>query len=106
VIDRFFKAAYSGIQRCNTAINRVDDIPDLSGELQDRRLAEVRFIRAYYYYLLVENFGNVPIVEEEINTAITHFEPRSEEDVYNFMIADLQQSIETEIGRASCRERL
>lgn len=94
-IDRFFKAAYSGIQRCNTAINRVDDIPDLSDELRDRRLAEVRFIRAYYYYLLVENFGNVPIVEEEINTAITHFEPRSEEEVYNFMIADLQQSIET-----------
>lgn len=94
-VDRFFKAAYSGIQRCNTAINRVDNIPDLSNELRARRLAEVRFIRAYYYYLLVENFGNVPIVEEEINTAITQFEPKNEQEVYEFMIADLQQSVET-----------
>ncbi|MBD1423269.1 RagB/SusD family nutrient uptake outer membrane protein [Sphingobacterium chuzhouense] len=92
-VDRFFKSAYSGIQRCNTAINRANDIPDLSNELRDRRLAEVRFIRAYYYYLLVENFGNVPIVEEEINTAITHFEPKSEQEVYQFIVSDLEHSV-------------
>lgn len=106
-VDRFFKSAYSGIQRCNTAINRVDDISDLSDEIRNKRLAEVRFIRAYYYYLLVENFGNIPIVEQEINTVITHFEPRTEEEVYNFIIADLQQSVEaadrnaTEFGRVT-----
>ncbi|MFD1768783.1 RagB/SusD family nutrient uptake outer membrane protein [Sphingobacterium suaedae] len=92
-VEKLFSAAYSGIQRCNTAVNRASTVPGLSDELRNKRLAEVRFIRAYYYYLLVENFGNVPIVQEEINTPVTHFSPNSEEEVYSFMISDLQQAI-------------
>ena len=94
-VDKLFASAFAGIQRCNTAINKASGIPDLTDAMRNKRLAEVRFIRAYYYYLLVENYGNVPIVEEEINTAITHFDPKSEAEVYNFIIADLQQSIQS-----------
>lgn len=88
-IDTFFAVAYRGIQRCNTAINRADGIPDLAENIKSRRLAEVRFIRAYFYYLLVENFGNVPIVQEEINSPVTHFAPNTEQEVYDFMISEL-----------------
>lgn len=92
-VNRFFTSCYSGIQRCNTAINRAGSIPDLSESLKNKRLGEVRFLRAYYYYLLVENFGNIPIVENEINTPITHFDPDAEQAVYDFIIADLNAAV-------------
>ncbi|MGK9127973.1 RagB/SusD family nutrient uptake outer membrane protein [Olivibacter sp. SA151] len=108
-IDTFFTVAYRGIQRCNTAVNRAEGIPDLAENIKNRRLAEVRFLRAYFYYLLVENFGNVPIVQEEISSPVTHFAPNSEQEVYDFMIAELNAVLpnleanpaSTEPGRAT-----
>jgi len=88
-VNTFFSAAYTGIQHCNAAIARAHDIPDLAENLRNQRVAEVRFIRTFFYYLLVENFGNVPIVQEEFTTPVTHFSPNTEQEVYDFMISEL-----------------
>lgn len=106
-VNTFFTAAYSGIQRCNTAINRAGSIPGLSESLGNKRAGEVRFIRAYYYYLLVENFGGIPIVQDEINSPVTHFVPNSEQEVYDFIIGDLNAAVSSldaatpDFGRAT-----
>ncbi|MEI6946437.1 RagB/SusD family nutrient uptake outer membrane protein [Paraflavisolibacter sp. H34] len=85
----FFSSAFAGIQRCNTAVNRAGAVPDLSAAQKNKRIGEVRFIRAYYYYLLVENFGGVPIVTEEFSAPVAHFVPASEQEVYHFILEDL-----------------
>ncbi len=106
-VSSFFSSAYSGIQRCNTAINRAGTIPDLTTALRNKRVGEVKFLRAYYYYLLVENFGGIPIVSEEINTPMTHFVPATEQAVYTFIIDDLNAAISsvdvttTDFGRVT-----
>jgi len=108
-VATFFSAAYAGIQRCNTAINRANSIPDLTDSLKRKRVAEVKFIRAFYYYLLVENFGGVPIVQDEFTSAVTHFVPNTEQQVYDFMIKDLNDALpdltadpgKTDFGRAT-----
>jgi hypothetical protein len=92
-VNTFFSSAYAGIQRCNTAINRANTIPNLTESLKNKRVAEVRFIRAYYYYLLVENFGGIPIVKDEIDTPVSHFVPNTEQQVYDFMVSELTASI-------------
>lgn len=92
-VSAIFSSAYSGIQRCNTAINRGPSIPGIDAALASKRMGEAAFIRAYYYYLLAENFGNVPIVKEEINTVITHFVPNTEQEVYDFIISDLNTAL-------------
>jgi hypothetical protein len=92
-VDVFFSRFYAGIQRCNTAINKAGSIPGLTESTKNRRVAEVRFIRAYYYYLLVENFGSVPIVEDEFTAPVTHFVPNTEQEVYDFMIKELTAAL-------------
>ena len=92
-VSNLFSSCYSGIQRCNTAVNRAGNIPGLSESLRNRRVGEVRFIRAYYYYLLVENFGNISIVTDEINIPITHFDPNTEKDIYDFIINELNDAV-------------
>jgi starch-binding outer membrane protein, SusD/RagB family len=89
----FFTRLYAGIQRCNTGINRASSISGLTESLKSRRVSELRFIRAYYYYLLVENFGRVPIVQEEFANPVTHFVPNTEQEVYTFILAELNAAL-------------
>ncbi len=92
-VTQVFTNLYVGIQRCNTAINKADIIPGLAESIKSKRVAEMRFIRAYFYYLLVENFGGVSIVKEEISTPVTHFERNSEQEVYTFIIDELNAAL-------------
>lgn len=58
---------YEGIARANTAINYLTDEAVLSkigidSDLKNRSLGEVYFLRAFYYFDLVNNFGDVPLL--------------------------------------------
>jgi hypothetical protein len=86
----FYSDCYIAIQTCNTAISRADDVSGISDSDKDQLVGEVRFIRAYYYFLLVEQFGDIPIVTDEITTVVTHFDRASEESVYQFIISELE----------------
>ena len=57
---------YDGITRCNLVLNKVPPI-QMDKELQLRILGEAKFLRAYYYFELVNIFGDVPIVLEPLN---------------------------------------
>ena len=52
---------YDGITRCNLVLNKVPPIV-MDTNLQARILAEAKFLRAYYYFELINIFGDVPIV--------------------------------------------
>jgi len=92
-VSDFYTNMYKAIQTCNTAISRADNVEGLTDSRKQRLLAQVRFLRAYYYYLLVEQFGDVPIVTEEITNAVTHFDRDPEEKVYQFIISELEASV-------------
>lgn len=91
-VSDFYTDCYEAIQICNTAISRADEVDGIDDSRKEQLVAEVRFLRAYYYYLLVEQFGDVPVVEEEITTAVTHFDRVPEASVYEFIISELQAS--------------
>lgn len=88
-VEDFYSDCYAAIQTCNTAIARADDAEGITDERKGVLLGELRFLRAYYYYLLAEQFGDVPIVTDEITSAVTHFDRETEESVYEFIIEEL-----------------
>ncbi|MEI9934641.1 MAG: RagB/SusD family nutrient uptake outer membrane protein [Ferruginibacter sp.] len=60
-LDPLWKGYYAGISRTNQAIAALA-IAALPDTVIKVRTAEMRFIRAYYYFNLVRMFGGVPIV--------------------------------------------
>ncbi len=52
---------YDGITRCNIVLSKVPAI-QMDNALQARILAEAKFLRSYYYFQLVNIFGDVPVV--------------------------------------------
>lgn len=92
-ISNFWQYRYKGILRCNIAIQRIPDAPIRDEAKQARLIAEAKFLRAYFYFELVNNFGGVPIINgflmpEEVE-GITRSTP---EDVHALIEQDLKDA--------------
>ncbi|MDE6402363.1 MAG: RagB/SusD family nutrient uptake outer membrane protein [Muribaculaceae bacterium] len=61
ILQNFWGARYQGISDCNAAIERVPNAP-IDDNLKAIRVAEARFLRAFFYFDLVRNFGGVPLM--------------------------------------------
>jgi len=67
----FWSYQYEGISRANLAISYLTDDNliskiGMSSDLRKRSLGEAYFLRAYYYFELVTNFGDVPLLTAPI----------------------------------------
>lgn len=93
--NNIWNGAYDGIGACNLAIESADNLTTLTTEERNSKLAEARFLRAIYYYNIVEMFGGVyksDKVESEPNYAPERTEPL---EIYrDIIIPDLQFAAE------------
>jgi len=91
----FWTEHFRLVTAANQIVRFVPDI-DMDVATRDAIVGEARFLRAYSYFDLARIYGDVPIVTEvpDINTDV--LVPRDPvADVYDFLIADLQNAIET-----------
>lgn len=92
VLD-FYEACYDGIQQCNTVLYYAGQ--GAKGDNVQRRVSEAKYLKAFYYYLLSQQFGGVPISDTYISSVITSFPRESLKDVYDYIIGILTE-IETD----------
>ncbi len=59
--ERYYKTLYQAVRRANLVIQETPKI-QMDESLKSRYIAEARFLRAYYYSVLVRSFGGVPMV--------------------------------------------
>ena len=78
-----FKQLYEGVTRANIVLQNVDQC-DMSDELKTRYKSEARFMRALYYFTLLDFWGGVPIYDEttivaedfsNMSVSYTHLQP-------------------------------
>ena len=89
-------ALYVPIARANQVLSVIDKIPFKDDSVKTQYIAEVKFIRAYMYFNLVQEFGGVPVVTEKLAdvdqiNAATFRETR--ENVYAQIIRDLKDVV-------------
>ncbi len=79
---------WRGIRKANDPINNIDKITTGDQALLARLKAEARFLRAYYYTMLTNLYGDVPLVTEplEITAQVSR---TSKNEVVDFIIAEL-----------------
>ncbi|WP_288354105.1 RagB/SusD family nutrient uptake outer membrane protein [uncultured Bacteroides sp.] len=94
-ISNFWQYRYKGILRCNVAIDRIGNAGLEDKELQNRLVAEARFLRGYFYFELARNFGGVPLITEfKMPEEIQGITRASLEDTYKFIEEDLKAAAE------------
>ena len=67
----FWTNCYRGIESANLVIDKIPGIPFSNDAEKNSLLGEARFMRAYYYYLLVNIFGDVPLKLTSTKTPAT-----------------------------------
>ena len=72
-VRSFWYNSYKSINQCNTVIYSLenDEIEGLDESLRIQYLAEALFIRAHYFYHLVQQFGDVPMSLKPTNSVET-----------------------------------
>lgn len=65
-INNTWTRIYFGIARVNNAIRVLEGLDVSDFPLKEERIAEMRFLRGHFYFLLKEMFKNVPYVSEQI----------------------------------------
>jgi len=85
---------YQGINYANTVISRADGIEGMNESTKMAKVAEARFLRAHYYFVLVQHFGPIHLTLEETKGVELEAFRTSEEEVYAAIIADLEYAME------------
>src|SRR5690606_24871647 len=68
-LESFWKDFYAGISRANMLLQNIDKPTDISEERRNVIKGEALFLRSFFYFMLVSNFGDVPLVLKTIETA-------------------------------------
>ena len=88
-LDRWWNALYQGIRRANIVIEKIPQV-EMDASLQERYVAEAKFLRALYYFDLVRAFGGVPLVTQSEAQLKVPNSPAA--DIYTLVENDLMDA--------------
>lgn len=92
-VDIIYNQAYKAIRMANTALFYADiteQTPNITS-----RVGEVKYLRGNAYFLLVQTYGGVPLILEQIDSPILEIQRNSAEEVYTAIISDLTDALGT-----------
>ncbi len=85
LVRNSYNSAMNAVSACNRIYSMIEDNPAITDKTQI--LAEIRGVRAFWYYLLLDYYGNVPIVTNFKDTSLPT--TKSRKDVYSFVLSEL-----------------
>lgn len=88
-----WERTFEGINTCNRLLAQIEDgVIAAEGEAKTELISELKVLRASYYYLLCDLYGNVPLVTDFKITDLPQQSTRVE--VYNFIIKEILDNIQ------------
>lgn len=88
LINGSWNACMSGITSCNQIYATIEG-SEMDEDLKAQTLAEIRGIRAFWYYILIDYFGNAPLVSDYESTDLPSMTDRK--TLYNFVVSELNE---------------
>jgi len=90
-----WKYCYAAISKTNVILSNID-LPEWESDAQKNRIkGNALFFRAWWYFYLVQAYGDIPLVTEPVEEAKTDFVRIPKSEVVTQIIADLTEAINT-----------
>lgn len=93
-VNALWNTLYQGVIHANRILRNLEEgAIELPASVErEAFISEMRTARAFYYWLIMDNFGDAPLVRETDDvTALPGKSPR--EEIFQFVVDELQQSI-------------
>jgi hypothetical protein len=88
---------YQGINVCNIFLDRIDGVRDMTSEEKAEWKAQVKFLKAYYHFLLLQKYGPIVIADKAVSPEATSaelFVTRSKvEDCFDYIIRLMDEAL-------------
>lgn len=92
-VTRFWRTLYEGINRANLLLENLEKAP-MSSASREQYRAEARFLRAFYYFNLVQGWGDVPFKTNSTQSPDNLSIPRTDKNqIYDFIISEMEAVI-------------
>lgn len=91
VLTSVWTGAYQMINRANTILLKAPDITDNTA-LRDVLVGEAKFLRAWAYFELASQWGDVPLYTAPINSPTDYKAKSPAAEIYTLIIQDLTQA--------------
>ena len=94
IISDSWASCYSIIAGANTILDYIDKA-NLSDDFKNDIIGKAKFVRAFAYFELVQNFGRVPLQLHAVTNAADAFPAQAETNqVYDTIISDVKDAID------------
>ena len=84
---------WRGIRSCNTLIENMDNVVDMTQEEKDAWKAEAQFLKAFYHFTLLKYYGPIPITDENLPISANDEEVRVKRNTIDECISYITETI-------------
>ncbi|GAA6257331.1 RagB/SusD family nutrient uptake outer membrane protein [Bacteroides sp. f07] len=101
-VTSFWYVLYAGINRANMFLENIDQVEGFATGVKEQYIAEARFLRAFYYFNLVECWGDVPFKTVSTQSVTNLNIARTDKQViYDFIISEMVDAADTGLKSAA-----
>jgi hypothetical protein len=93
ILAELWDQTYKGINTINAVIDRAPNVTGLSEAVKAQRVGEMKYLRAHYYFILVQQFGPLDLRLKETTGPTKAATRATEQAVYKQIEADLLAAI-------------
>lgn len=80
ILNTWDGGIFVGIRDCNTFLENISKVKDMTQFEKERWVAEVKFLKAYYHFYLVRMYGPIPLVRKNLPISASVEEVQVERD--------------------------
>ena len=93
-MQRFWDQGFSMVKYANTILSYIDNVKGLDDATRDAYKGRAYFHRAYAYYNLALQFGDIPLVTKLISVPKRNYTSSSKEAIFKMLVHDLEFAVE------------
>ncbi len=90
----FWQQTFEGIRNANTIMTYIDGVEGLDEQTKNEYLGRAYFHHAFRYYLLVFQYGNVPLMTKVLEVPKLNFRSTSRDAILQYLIHNMEFAVE------------
>ena len=89
----FWQQTYEGIRNANTILTYIDNVTSLSDDTKNIYIGRAYFHRAFRYYLLTFQYGNVPLMTKILEVPKLNFRSTKRDAILDLLVQNMEFAV-------------
>ena len=91
----YWNSLFQGIKQCYILLNNIDMVPALEASIKADYIAQAKFLIAYYHFLLVQGWYEVPIRKETVkDITVSSLEATPHAEALDWIIQEMEDCLD------------